>query len=117
MEKKKIRERIKEITYIFDDGKLSYLINKLEEIKKESEELGYSDLEIDKEYCCDYYNDSKIEFYLYGTREETDEEYNKRMKKNKKKKEINKQNKVKQKGREIKRLKELMEKYPEESKM
>ena len=114
MEKKKIRERIKEITYIFDDGKLSYLINKLEEIKKESEELGYSDLEIDKEYCCDYYDDRKIEFHLYGTREEADEEYEKRMKLNKRKRETNKQNKVKQKDREIKRLKELMEKYPEE---
>ena len=113
MVKKEIRERIKEITDIFDDSKLSDLISSMEKIEKENKKVGYSNLEIEKDY---HISDSTVEFHLYGTREETNKEYEKRMKLNKRKRETNKQNKIKQKDKEIKRLKELMEKYPEESK-
>ena len=115
MKKKEIRERIGDITHIFDDSKLSDLISSMEKIEKENKKVGYSNLEIEKDYP--YISDSTVEFHLYGTREETDKEYEKRMKLNKRKRETNKQNKIKQKDKEIKRLKELMEKYPEESKI
>ena len=113
MKKKEIREKIGEITDIFDNCKLSDLISILEKIKEENKKVGYSDLEIREAYI----GDGITEFYLYGTREETDKEYEKRMKKRRKKIEKNKQNKLEQKEKEIKRLKELMTKYPEESKI
>ena len=118
MKKKKIREKIMEITNALDGRKLFDSIEILEMIKIDKEKSGYSDLEIEKKedysFGCGY---RIVEFYLYGTREETDKEYEKRMKLNKRKREQNKQNKVKQKNREIKRLKELIKKYPEESKI
>lgn len=115
MKKRKIREKITDITDFFDDCKLFDLIKVLETFKTAKEKSGYSELEIEKDYP--YIGDNTVEFHLYGTREETNKEYEKRMKLNKKKKEQNKQNKIKQKEEEIKRLKELMKKYPEESKL
>jgi len=57
-------------------------VNKVKEIYPD-----YTEITFEGEYEYGYYNDSSYKVYFYGVREETDEEYNKRMEEHEKRKE------------------------------
>ena len=79
MAKKRIEVRIEIIE--MDEylcGKIGNVLDNLIEVRDKYQKEGYSDLEIVHEWAG---LDCTMDCYLYGTRIETDKEYNRRMKK------------------------------------
>ncbi len=111
--KKEIKVELEEVTWIFTDIFIVDLIDKIKSLEDKYVERNYYNLIIEREYGG---RDSDSEYYLYGSREETDKEYKKRMNVNKRKRENNKLIKERNKEKEVQKLKKLMEKYPEEVK-
>ena len=89
--KKKIEEKLDSLDKYFFDGTFEEAIKKLNDILLEYTEKGYTNLRIDERTEEGYYNDVSVYFDVYGTREETDKEYEARLIKQKKDKEYQKE--------------------------
>jgi len=110
MAKKRIEVRIEIIE--MDEylcGKIGNVLDNLIEVRDKYQKEGYSDLEIVHEWAG---LDCTMDCYLYGTRMETDKEYNRRMKKENKEREDKKINAAVKKGKEMDEMQKLLKKYP-----
>ena len=113
MAKKKLIKA--DINYQLDlydfEGQIDDVVKNLQDKKAMFEAEGWSNINIYIEY---WHPD--VEVKICGYREETDEEYKKRLNDARKKREENKKQKKEQEEAERKKLRELAKKYPEEVK-
>lgn len=108
----KIKDQLEEI-YMEEKITVKNLISNLQEVENKYSSIGYKKLEIEP-ICNGYGEDSREEYWLSGTRLETDEEYKRRIKKEIKQEERNQKRKKIKKEKEIKELQKLIKKYPKE---
>lgn len=87
MPKKKYLEKIDKLDsfgkYFFEDS-LDHVIGALKGFRAQYESQGYRDIYIEGDIEYGYYNDHYDKFVLYGKRDETDAERDKRLAKRKK---------------------------------
>ena len=109
----KIREKIETINiYVLLDGTtLQNAIDKLEALKLKAYKDGYLNLELEVKIDYGMDDDRYYGFYLWGLREETQEEKEKRLAKNKRAKEYREKTKKNKKEKEIALAKKLAEKH------
>lgn len=108
--RKTIREEIKHVLDLYDlEGNIDRAIDQLRDTKQHCEAHGYTDIRID---VCEGYSDTSIE--VWGTRPETDKEYNRRVKQERAKRAKAKADKLEIEKAERKKLRELAKKYPNE---
>ena len=94
------------------EGSIDTIIDTLQSLKEDFKDKNYNYLWLDKETSYGYYNDMDVSYTLYGSRKETDKEYDARMAKNKKALnvvKINKQKKLEKERKEYERLKKKFE--------
>ena len=108
-----VTEKIEDLWDCFT-GDLRNVINSLMLLKQKHLKK-YNELKVVEEYN-DCHECEGSHYTLYGTRFETDKEYERRLKKEKTKREKNKSNKLAQEEEEKKQLRKLAKKYPEEIK-
>ncbi len=108
---KEITEKIRDVYFENEmfEGDIQTIIDNLSDIKKEAVALGYSDIKIEEE-CIDYYDKS---WFLTGTRNETDKERNKRLKKAQKEKEKKAEAKRVKDEKDLAEYERLKKKYGE----
>ena len=115
MAKKKKIEVTEQLEQIFIGDKITIkdLISNLQKMKNRHFSRGYKNLEIDIIYE-GYGDDGYTEHWIFGTRLETDKEYERRMEKEIKQRERNQKRRETKEQQEIKELQKLMKKYPNE---
>ena len=110
IEKKEIEEGIWLMNPWVWEGPMGMVLANMQEKKKAYKKQGYSNLRIEQNYNEEY------PYELFGTRMETDEEFEKRLKKIKAGRAGGKKAKAKRIQAEKTTLKRLAKKYPEELK-
>lgn len=107
-----LTHKLAEISEWEIEGSLDSAISTLQNLKEDFGSKGYDSLWLDKEVEYGYYNEMSTSYILYGTRKETDAEYDKRMEKNRKTRQKRKEDaarKLEEEKKEYERLKEKFE--------
>ena len=112
MKKIMVREKIENLGSAYDfENSLDGLIEYLMALQRKYEEK-YENLQVN--YECKHFYDDSYEFILYGEREETNAEYQKRLNKIEISKKGANAAKINREKKEKELLKKLAKKYPEE---